>query len=209
MAGTTLGRAAGTVWRHLLWRGIDDPRRIDSAEIELAPDWLLARGETVLPDYRLTWSLTTGPGFVTETLRAAVDGGTWSRRLTLHRDASGRWSDEAKARGELEGQPPPGLVDDAYALDGALDCELGPATVTMPVRRLGLHTGDPVPRHEALVARVEVPSLAVLPARRSYGRGPGGAVRLDTLDHPWSRADLLVDADGLVLEFPTLACRIT
>jgi uncharacterized protein len=205
MAGTTLG----TVWRQLLWRGIDDPRRMDSAEVELASDWLQARGETVLPDYRLTWSLTTGLGFVTETLRARIDGGTWSRRLTLRRDRSGRWSDEAEAHGELAAQPPPGLVDAAYALDGALDCELGPASVTMPVRRHGLHAGGEVARHEALVARVEVPSLAVVPARRCYSRAPDGGVRFDTLDHPWSRADLTIDTDGLLLEFPHHTRRVT
>ena len=76
---------ASTTWRHVGWRGADDARRVDSAETELGPDWLLARGESVTPAYALTWSLTTVSGWVTETLRVNVDGGTWSRSLTLRR----------------------------------------------------------------------------------------------------------------------------
>src|SRR5262245_59747753 len=75
--------ADSTIWRHVGWRGADDARRMDSAETELGPDWLLARGESVTPTYALTWSLTTVSGWVTETLRVTVDGGTWSRSLTL------------------------------------------------------------------------------------------------------------------------------
>ncbi len=35
---------ASTTLRHVRWRGEDDPRRVDSAETELGPGWLLAQG---------------------------------------------------------------------------------------------------------------------------------------------------------------------
>jgi hypothetical protein len=215
VAGVSLDvMTASTTWRHVGWRGADDARRVDSAETELGPDWLLARGESVTPAYALTWSLTTVSGWVTETLRVNVDGGTWSRSLTLGRDDSGGWSAEAGADGAGP-ERPPGLVDDAYVLTGALDCDLGlcPFTNTMPILRHRLNTTDPAPRQELLMAFVDVPSLAVLPSRQGYSQvAPPSAdgisvVRYESLDSTF-RSDLTVEPDGLVLDYPQLADRL-
>jgi uncharacterized protein len=205
---------ASTTWRHVGWRGADDARRVDNAETELGPAWLLARGDSVTPAYALTWSLTTVSGWVTETLRVTVDGGTWSRSLTLRRDDSGTWSAEASADGAGP-ERPPGLVDDAYFLTGALDCDLGlcPFTNTMPILRHRMNTADPAPRQELLMAFVDVPSLAVLPSRQGYSQvAPPSAdgisvVRFESLDSTF-RSDLTVDPDGLVLDYPQLADRL-
>jgi hypothetical protein len=210
-----VGMTASTTWRHVGWRGADDTRRVDSAEAELGPDWLLARGDSVTPAYGLTWSLSTVSGWITETLRVDVDGGAWSRSLTLRRDASsGAWSADTSAAGTGP-ERPPGLVDDAYFLADALDCDLGlcPFTNTMPILRHRLHTTDPAPRQELLMAFVDVPSLAVLPSRQGYSQvaGPSAdgisVVRFESLDSTF-RSDLTVDPDGLVLDYPQLANRL-
>lgn len=213
-AASLVVMTASTTWRHVGWRGADDARRVDSAETELGPDWLLARGESVTPAYALTWSLTTVSGWVTETLKVNVDGGTWSRSLTLRRDESGTWSAEATADGTGP-ERAPGLVDDAYFLTGALDCDLGlcPFTNTMPILRHRLNTADPAPRQELLMAFVDVPSLAVLPSRQGYSQvAPPSAdgisvVRYESLDGTF-RSDLTVEPDGLVLDYPHLANRL-
>jgi hypothetical protein len=205
---------ASTTLRHVRWRGEDDPRRVDSAETELGPGWLLARGESVTPDYRLRWSLTTVGEWVTERLQVTVDGGTWSRRLDLRRHPSGEWSAEAAAWGtgpELAA----GLVDGPHALAGALDCDLGlcPFTNTMPVLRHRLHRADAAPRQELLMAFVDVPSLAVLPSRQGYTQvEPPDAhgvavVRYESLDSQF-RSSLTIDPDGLVLDYPQLSSRL-
>lgn len=210
---------ATTLWRQVGWRAPGPVRRVDSAEIEFGPDWLLARGESLTPAYKLSWSLTTGSGWVTERLDVTIDGGTWSRRLELQR-ADGLWAAETRTRGlepdrlgpdPLGSDPlgpdrPPGLVDDPWYLTEALDCDLAtcPFTATMPILRHRLHTGDPAPRAELLVARVEVLSLAVVPSRQSYVplQTDPPVVRhrlLDVLIDAPVR-DLRLDEDGLVMD---------
>lgn len=202
-----------TILRHVSWRGVDDARRVDSAETELGPDWLLARGESITPAYSLTWSLSTVAEWVTDALVVDVDGGTWTRHLELRRAPSGVWSASASRTG-LGPDVPPGLVDDAFTLAGALDCDLAscPFTNTMPVLRHRLHTADPAPRQELLMAFVDVPSLAVLPSRQGYSQVSGPAddvtvVRYESLDSLF-RSDLTIDTDGLVVDYPQLAVRI-
>jgi hypothetical protein len=202
---------SSTILRHVGWRGVDDARRVDTAETELGPDWLLARGESITPAYNLTWSLTTVAGWVTESLVVDVDGGTWSRRLELRRADS--WTAQVSRTGDGP-EVPPGFVDDAYTLSGAIDCDLAscPFTNTMPILRHRLHTADPAPRQELLMAFVDVPSLAVLPSRQGYSQvAPPvdgiSTVRYESLDSTF-RSDLTVDPDGLVVDYPQLAVRI-
>jgi uncharacterized protein len=215
VAGASLDRMmASTTLRHVGWRGADDARRVDSAEAELGPDWLLARGESVTPAYGLTWSLTTISGWVTETLLVEVDGGTWIRRLELRRSRDGDWTARAGAEGAGP-ERPPGLVDSPHVLARALDCDLAlcPFTNTMPILRHRLHTRDPEPRQELLMAFVDVPSLAVLPSRQGYSQVAGPdqdgttVVRYESLDNTF-RSDLTVDPDGLVIDYQHLARRI-
>ncbi len=206
---------ASTTLRHVAWQGEDDVRRIDTAEAELGRGWLLARGESTTPAYRLEWSLATVDEWVTESLIVSVDGGSWDRRLELRRHASGEWSADAVAHGEGPPQQP-GLVDAAYALAGALDCDVGlcPFTNTMPVLRHRLQTADPASRQELLMAFVDVPSLAVLPSRQGYSqvappdREGIATVRYESLDSQF-RSDLTVDPDGLVIDYPQLAFRLS
>jgi uncharacterized protein len=97
-------------------------------------------------------------------------------------------------------------------LAGAVDCDLGlsPLTNTLPVLRLGLLGGGRP--HELLVAWVSVPDLAVRPYAQRYL--PKGAdargrpiVRYEDADGGFA-ADLTLDADGYVLHYPGLACRL-
>jgi uncharacterized protein len=83
-----------------------------------------------------------------------------------------------------------------------VDINRSPLTNTLPIRRLGVSA----PR-EIDVAYVSVPELTVRPVRRRYTLLPG--------DQPVYRyesgsfsADLPVDGDGLVLDYPGLWRRI-
>ncbi|OLT52268.1 hypothetical protein BJF88_13895 [Cellulosimicrobium sp. CUA-896] len=161
--------------------------------------------------------MTTGPEWVTRRLEVTARGVGWARHLELVREPDGAW----RARAEETGTPPDGLaapgVEAPDALDGALDCDVAlcPVTNTMPIRRLGL-LGDGAPAGETalVMAWVDVPSLRVLRSDQLYAArspldpGTGRAVVTYTSATRDFTADLTVDRDGLVLDYPQLARRV-
>ena len=89
-----------------------------------------------------------------------------------------------------------------------VDISETPFTNTLPIRRLGLAPGDSA---EISVAYVDGTELQPWPEPQRYTRlekGQGGGLyRFLSLDGGFT-ADLLVDADGLVLDYPGLFRRI-
>jgi uncharacterized protein len=116
--------------------------------------------------------------------------------LDLRADGSGRWQDGA-------GAPLP-------ALEGCLDVDLSatPFTNTLPIRRLALPVGASA---TIQVVYVAVPALALSAVEQRYthlGARPNGGSRylyegLSTDFH----AEIEVDDDGLVLDYPGLFQR--
>jgi hypothetical protein len=199
--------------RFVAWRGDDDPDRLEAATITLAADRFSALGTSRAADYTTSWALETGPGWVTERLEVGVTAHGWWRRLTLLRDAAGHWTSEVEQDGEAD-LPEPGIVD-AQALEGAIDCDIAlcPVTNSMPILRLGLlgAAGQETP---LVMAWVDLPSLQVLRSDQLYrGIHPydpaaGSAlVRYESANRSFM-ADLTVDEDGLVIDYPWLARRI-
>ncbi|GAA3694093.1 putative glycolipid-binding domain-containing protein [Arthrobacter ginkgonis] len=199
-----------------IWRGTDDPGRLDTAVAHFEGERLRAHGTSLTSRHSSSWALTTGTDlatgteWATRTLAVAVNGDGWFRSLELRRGVDG-WSATATAGGNA-GLPAPGLAE-PEALADALDCDLGlcPLTNTMPIRRFGLHTG--AGSTPALtMAWVEVPSLRVLPSRQMY-RGLGnGKVEFRSADSRSGdggfSAELTVDHDGIVVDYPGLAALV-
>lgn len=110
------------------------------------------------------------------------------RRLALDADGMGSWTDETGAAVE--------------ALAGCIDVDIRatPFTNTLPIRRLGLRAGE---RADLRVAFVDVPGLDVSPMDQHYTclawGGDGGVYRYASGDF---QADLQVDPDGLVTDYP-------
>lgn len=197
------------------WQGIDDPARIDSATVNLEPGRLSAHGTSRTDSYAMSWALTTADGWVTRRLTATVHGHGWSRHLELERADDGAWSAAAHASGDCD-LPEPGLVDPS-TLTGALDCDLAlcPVTNTMPIQRLNLSSEELAPADETslLVAFVEVPSLRVVRSRQMYSQlraateNRNGVVLFSSDNHGFT-AEIEVDREGIVVEYPGLATRI-
>jgi hypothetical protein len=130
---------------------------------------------------------------VREVRAAAPDSGR--PVLELLADGEGHWK-----RGG--GEPIP-------ELDGCIDVDISatPFTNTLPIRRLGL---DPGEFADVDVAYVRVPELLVGPERQRYGclevRTDGGLYRFEALPSGFT-AELPVDADGLVIDYPGLFSR--
>src|SRR6266571_1279594 len=112
------------------------------------------------------------------------------RRLDLQADGAGRWADGA---GTV-------LTD----LDGCIDLDIAatPFTNTLPIRRLGLRPGGAA---DVEVVYIAVPDLRVSRVRQRYSclraEKGCGVYLYENLQNGF-RAELPVDADGLVLDYP-------
>ncbi len=164
-----------------------------------------------------------------------VAGSGWHRELALVREPDGHWRSEGRAAGTpatVDGLPftiegsdwsatdgtLPGIVDEP-SLRGADDCDLGlcPITNTMPMLRAvlpraGVPGSQPGPEVEFVMAWVEVPSLRVIRSEQIYQlrrtATDGTAVVRYVGLHRSFQADLQVDRDGLVIDYPQLARRV-
>jgi len=222
--------------RTMAWQGIDDEHRHDIATVQLDRDRLTASGGSRTPDYQLQYSLRTGPDWLTRSLDVRIAGTGWTRELGLAGDTSGQWRSEGRASGipvtaagfplVIDGsdwsatdETPPGIVDQG-SLAGADDCDLGlcPVTNTMPMLRRvlgpGMASGQlPGPEVEFVMAWVEVPSLRVIRSEQIYqlrrtAVDGTSVVRYIGL-HRSFEADLEIDLDGLVINYPQLARRVS
>ena len=201
--------------RTLRWQGLDDPERMDTAVVSFRDRELAAAGTSITPEYTASWTLSTSPGWVTRHLSVSVTGNGWARTLLLERSTEGRWTAETTVSGATD-LPAPGIAD-PRSLDEAQDCDLGlcPLTNTTPILRLDLlNESAPPDETQLTMARVEMPSLRVLPSRHVYSQvrpftpDAGRAVVLLSSDGGGFTAELDVDGDGTVIEYPGLARRL-
>lgn len=213
------GRAdlGGAARRRLVaWRGTD-PDRVDVAVVDLHPDRLAAHGTSTGDEHLLRYRLTTDVGWVTQRFEVVVEAGGVRRELDLRREPSGSWT----ARRTVY-EPGDWWVEDVELgdLDGAEDVDLAlcPLTNTMPVLRGGFleasRRGGSLTR-TVTTAWVDLPHLTVEPSRQTYRALPATAdgaprvrYRSDGLDGEELTAELVLDPDGLVLEYPGVGVRI-
>jgi hypothetical protein len=185
----------------------DDPLGMEFAEIGLSADRLRAGGTAIgtLPaPYRLEYELETASEFVTTRLRVVSRGDGWRRTLELTRTEAGFWDIEADQEGDAGLRPPGG---DAARLVDARDCDLGlsPLTNLMPILRHGLSDGGGTV--ELTAAWVAVPALTVAPDGQRYTHLSERLIRYEALDGSFA-ADITVDQDGIVVDYPGLARRV-
>jgi hypothetical protein len=191
-------------------------RDIDGTEHALVDTrtGLYARGTALAVDpvpYTCHYELQTDPGWVTTRFEVSAEGAGWARTLRLEL-AAGRWRAVTSEQGDLDavlaaaGHAGAGLpgTEDPDLLYGAFDVDLtgSPMTNTLPIRRLNLLKAEPGVAHRISVAWVQLPSLEVVQADQIYTRQSEGVVRF--ANETFS-ADLVVDDDGFVADYPGLA----
>ncbi|MGK5680313.1 putative glycolipid-binding domain-containing protein [Actinoplanes sp. URMC 104] len=180
---------------------------------------LYARGTALAIDpipYTCRYELSTDPGWTTAHLDVSAEGAGWARSVRLEL-AAGRWRATTSEQGDLDavltaaGHAGAGLpgTEDPDLLYGAFDVDLGgsPLTSTLPIRRLGLHrpaAADTGVAHRLSVAWVLPPSLEVVQADQIYTVLGEGRVRYASETFS---ADLTIDEDGFVIDYPGLAER--
>ncbi|MDH0863303.1 putative glycolipid-binding domain-containing protein [Mitsuaria sp. GD03876] len=141
--------------------------------------------------YRLKWDAQwrlRGAG-----LSLAVDDGGPPRSLHLKTDGEGHWQDE-------RGQP-------LRELDGCLDIDIWPTPFTnsLPIRRAPLKVGE---RREFRMAWIDGTTLAVRAQAQAYTRLDDRLYRFESLDGSGFQAELPVDDERLVIDYPGLFKRL-
>lgn len=189
----------------------DDPFGVEFAEIDLATNDLSARGVAIAGgpvSYRLDYTLQTAADFVTSRLHVVSCGQGWRRAVELLRDDQGIWTLRTEEEGSVDLSAPGG---DPAGLANALDCDLGlsPVTNLMPVLRHGLLLGGDA--FQLTAAWVSVPDLGVQPDGQRYdlvsAEHDQRVIRYQAVDGSFT-ADIRVDRDGIVIDYPGIARRL-
>jgi hypothetical protein len=195
--------------RFLVWTGVEE-WLTDAAEIELGEDGLRARGIQLGAEpapFRVDYRLEAPDHYVTSELELTAIAEGWSRHLLLRHDGSGGWRAEVSDDGDVPDGPWDGALPDlSDARD--IDIENSPLTNTMPILREGFQAGG---SGDFVMAFVRMPTLRVeaSPQRYEHVRRAedGSVVRYISRDGDFT-ADLELDAEGLLIDYPRLARRV-
>lgn len=202
LAEASARRAAAT--RMLSWSGVGG-HRLEAARVVLGERSLRASGSLVsapqddLDPYAVQYSLSTDELGALRRLVVRVVRADGEQHVTVNRSEEGIW-----------------LVDNGEGaertdFDGALDIDLAysPLFNALPVRRLGLHrtAGE----HDLPMVFVGLPGLGVQQVAQGYRTlsvgEPAGESSVVSFTSGEFQADITVDGDGLVLDYPGLARR--
>jgi uncharacterized protein len=142
--------------------------------------------------FRLTYRLTWDDAWRLRAAELVATDERETRMLSLRTD-DGRWLDG-------DGR----LIPE---LDGCLDIDIWPTPFTnsFPIRRETMAVGE---RREFRMAWVFAPDLTVEPQPQAYTRVADHLYLFESLDGSGFSAELPVDADGIVLDYPGLFRRV-
>jgi uncharacterized protein len=174
-------------WTPLELPGLEQLRLVED-ETGVIGDGLVLGMEGATP-FRLWYQVWTDHDWNIRECLLQV-GGEQGQSVHLYTDGQGHWTD-------AEGSA-------CSSLDGCLDLDIShtPFTNTLPIRRLALTPGESA---DLLVAYLTVPELTIRPAQQRYTclslTTSGGVYRYEGLENNFT-ADLPVDAQGLVVDYP-------
>jgi hypothetical protein len=185
------------VRRDVMWWAWDGPG-LGHLRLEMHDDGIVADGlvlgVTEGRPFRIAYEVRCDVGWRVRAARVGVPGSELPE-VDLLSDGEGNWTTP-------DGRDMPELEGCMY-----LDISDTPFTNTLPIRRLGL---APTESAEVSVAYVEGTKLQAWPEPQRYTclekSSLGGLYRFLSLDGGFT-ADLPVDADGLVLDYPGLFRR--
>jgi uncharacterized protein len=177
------------IWQALEWPGLEHV--VVSADAA----GFRAGGQLVIgpPDgpASVSYQLSCDSGWRVTGLTISAASAAGSASLTLDADQHGHWHADGEPRPDLDG-----CVD--------VDISLTPLTNTLPIRRLAWARGV---AHELDVVYVSAPGLTVRRASQRYTllrAGAAGNAAVYRYESGLFTADLTVDADGFVCDYPGL-----
>jgi len=173
------------VWAAVQWPGLE--YLIAHAEA----DGIRAESQLIMAEQgpaRVRYELDCDASWRFRELSIGVTGPAGERALTISAADGGRWVVNGEHRADL---------DECTEID----INVTPLTNTLPVRRLAWSPGQAA---DLAVAYVSVPELTVRPVRQRYTMLAAGLFRYESGSF---RADLPVDEDGFVLDYPGIWTR--
>jgi len=144
--------------------------------------------------FRLTYRLTWDESWRLRDAELVVATGRSIRSLSLQTDGHGHWQHgDGRAIEEL---------------DGCMDVDIWPTPFTnsFPIRREPMDVGE---RRQFRMAWIFAPDLTVHPQPQAYTRIADRLYLFENLDGSGFRAELPVDEDRIVLDYPDLFRRVT
>jgi uncharacterized protein len=158
----------------------------------VADSVVLAFDEAHSP-FRLTYHLTWDESWQLRDVELVLATERSTRSLRLQTDGRGHWR---------------GGDDRAIdALDGCMDVDIWPTPFTnsFPIRREPMAIGE---RRQFLMAWIFAPDLTVHPQPQAYTRLADRLYLFENLDGSDFRAELPVDENGIVLDYPDFFLRV-
>jgi hypothetical protein len=144
--------------------------------------------------FRLTYRLAWDDAWRLREAELVVATDRSTQSLSLRTDGQGHWRyNDGRICGEL---------------DGCLDVDIWPTPFTnsFPIRRQPMIVGE---RREFRMAWICGPDLRVQPQTQAYTRLGERLYLFQNLDGSGFSAELPVDEDGIVLDYPALFRRVT
>jgi uncharacterized protein len=143
--------------------------------------------------FRLSYRLTWDDAWRLRDADLGVATGSFTRSLKLQTDGGGHWRD--------------GDGGTIAELDGCIDIDIWPTpfTNTFPIRREPLVTDE---RRAFRMAWIFGPDLTFRAQAQAYTRLSDRLYLFEALDESGFRAQLPVDDDGIVLDYPDLFRRV-
>jgi uncharacterized protein len=160
---------------------------------ERAADSVVLAFEEGRGPFRLTYRLTWDESWRLREADLVVATERSTMSLYLRTDGQGRWRDgDGRAIDEL---------------DGCVDIDIWPTPFTnsFPVRREPMVVGE---RRQFRMAWVFAPDLTARPQPQAYTRLADRLYLFESLDGSGFSAELTVDEDGIVLDYPGLFRRV-
>jgi hypothetical protein len=167
------------------WHGVVSGS-VETLDLTLRPEGYRARSIVDLGPERIEYAVELDPDW---TFSALVVRSTRGPQVSLSRDGT-TWA--------VDGVPRPDLHQ---AID--IDLAFSPFTNSLPIRRLGLAEGESA---DIVTAYVAAESLEVSADHQRYTRLAAERYRYESLDSDFER-EIVVDADGLVVDYPGLFTR--
>ena len=161
---------------------------------ECAADSVVLAFDEERGPFRLTYRLTWDPSWQLCDAELILATERSTRSLSLQTDGRGHWR-------RRDGR----AIDD---LDGCLDVDIWPTPFTnsFPIRREPMAVGE---RRQFRMAWVFAPDLTVHAKSQAYTRLADRLYLFENLDGSGFKAELPVDEDGIVLDYPDLFRRMT
>jgi len=180
--------------RNIMWTPWSEPGledlRLTQQDGGMLADSIIVGVSNRMP-FRLHYEITCDSNWNVKKLDLALLSGS-RKSLKILVDGKGHWFTH-------KGDPIPSLDD---CLD--IDISATPFTNTLPIRRLKLSPGQSA---ELLVAYILIPEIELMTDRQRYTclelHAQGGLYRYESMESDF-KAELPVDSDGLVIDYPGL-----